>query len=79
MSVVVEPVHVGPTVVKGMNELVRDHPGHMGLLVDVVLTQNDLRTNANFINIKQSNSITAGAFFSGGGQHVGITPEYLHK
>lgn len=43
MSVVAEPVHMGPTVVKGMNELMCDHSGHMGLLVDVVLTQNDLR------------------------------------
>lgn len=43
VSVVVEPVHMGPTVVKGMNELMCDHSGHMGLLVDVILTQNDLR------------------------------------
>lgn len=43
MSEVVEPVHVGPAVVKGVNELVRDHAVHVGLLVDVVLTQDDLR------------------------------------
>lgn len=42
MSEVVEPVHVCPAVIEGMNELMCDHPGHMGLLVDVVLTQNDL-------------------------------------
>lgn len=45
MSEVVEPVHVGPAVVKGMNELMCDHSCHMGLLVDVVLTQDDLQTN----------------------------------
>lgn len=45
MSVVAEPVHMGPTVVEGMNELMCDHSGHMGLLVDVVLTQNDLQTH----------------------------------
>lgn len=43
MSEVVEPVHVGPTVVKGVNELMRDHSVHVGLLVDVVLTQDDLQ------------------------------------
>lgn len=42
MSVVVEPVHMGPAVVKGMNQLMRDHSGHVWLLVDVVLTQNYL-------------------------------------
>lgn len=43
VSEVVEPVHVSPTVVKGMNELMCDHSVHVGLLVDVVLTQNNLR------------------------------------
>lgn len=43
MSVVIKPVYMGPTVVEGMNELMCDHPVHMGLLVDVVLTQNNLR------------------------------------
>lgn len=50
MFEVVEPVHVGPTVVEGMNELMCDHPGHVGLLLDVVLTQDDLQTNANLVN-----------------------------
>lgn len=39
---VVEPVHVGAAVVKGVNELVSDHAVHVGLLVDVVLAQNNL-------------------------------------
>lgn len=47
MPEVVEPVHVGPTVVKGVNELMRDHSVHVGLLVDVVLTQDDLRARGN--------------------------------
>lgn len=42
MSEVIEPVHMGPAVVKGMYELMRDYSVHVGLLVDVVLTQNDL-------------------------------------
>lgn len=42
MPVVVEPVHVCPAVVKGMNELMSDHSGHVRLLVDVVLTQDNL-------------------------------------
>lgn len=46
MSEVVEPVYVGPTVVKGVDEFMCEHSVHMGLLVDVVLTQNDLETNA---------------------------------
>lgn len=58
MSEVVEPVHVGPTVVKGMDELVCDHSVHVGLLVDVVLTQDDLQTNANIINVEQSHYFT---------------------
>lgn len=52
MSEVVEPVHVGPAVIEGVNELVCDHSGHMGLLVDVILTQNDLQTNRNLINVE---------------------------
>lgn len=47
MSEVVEPVHMGPAVIEGMNELMCDHSGHMGLLVNVILTQNDLETNRN--------------------------------
>lgn len=47
MSVVVEPVYMGPTVVKGMNELVSDDSVHVGLLVNVVLAQNDLEAQAN--------------------------------
>lgn len=43
VSEVVEPVHVGPAVVEGVDELVCHHPVHVGLPVDVVLTQNDLR------------------------------------
>lgn len=42
MSVVVKPVHLCPTVVKGVNQLVSDHSSHVGLLVDVVLTQDNL-------------------------------------
>lgn len=42
MSVVVEPVHVCPTVVKGVNQLMSDHSGHVGLVVNVVLTQDNL-------------------------------------
>lgn len=42
MSVVVEPVHMRPAVVKGVNQLMSDHSGHVGLLVDVVLTQDNL-------------------------------------
>lgn len=42
MSEVIEPVHMGPAVVKGMYELMRDYSVHVRLLVDVVLTQNDL-------------------------------------
>lgn len=42
MSEAVEPVHMGPAVIKRMDELVGDNPVHMGLLVDVVLAQNDL-------------------------------------
>lgn len=42
MSEVVEPVHMGPTVVKGMNELMCDDSVHMGLLANVVLTQDNL-------------------------------------
>ncbi len=51
MSVVAEPVHVGPAVVKRMNELMCDHSGHMGLLVDVVLTQNNLQTTTTLITL----------------------------
>lgn len=47
MSVVVEPVDMGPTVVKGMNELMRDHSVHVGLLMNVVLAQDDLERQAN--------------------------------
>lgn len=43
MPEIVEPVHVGPTVVEGVNELVCDDPVHVGLLVNVVLTQDDLQ------------------------------------
>lgn len=46
VSEVAEPVHMGPAVVKGVDELMRDHSVHMGLLVDVVLTQNDLRRSS---------------------------------
>lgn len=45
MSKVVEPVHVGPAVVEGVDELVCDHSVHMSLLVDVVLTQNNLEAH----------------------------------
>lgn len=38
---------MGPTVVKGMNELMRDDSVHVGLLVNVVLTQDDLEAQAN--------------------------------
>lgn len=52
MSEVIEPVHMGPAVVKGMYELMRDYSVHVGLLVDVVLTQNDLgkKNNTNTVN-----------------------------
>lgn len=43
MSVVVEPVHMGPAVVEGVDQLMGHHPVHVGLLVDVVLAQNNLR------------------------------------
>lgn len=52
MSEVVEPVHMGPAVIEGVNELMCDHSGHMGLLVDVILTQNDLQTNGNLMNVE---------------------------
>lgn len=42
MSEVVEPVHVGPAVVERVDELMGDHSVHVSLLVDVVLTQNNL-------------------------------------
>lgn len=45
---------MGPTVVEGVNELMGDHPVHVGLLVDVVLTQNDLQTNASLVSVQQS-------------------------
>lgn len=47
MSEVIEPVHMGPAVVNGMYELMRDYSVHVGLLVDVVLTQNDLGEKKN--------------------------------
>ena len=53
MPQVVEPVHVGPAVVEGMDELVCDHPVHVGLLLDVVLTQNDLQTKKHLIILEQ--------------------------
>lgn len=46
MSVVVEPVDVGPTVVKGVNELMCDDSVHVRLLVNVVLTQDNLGAQA---------------------------------
>lgn len=54
MSEVVEPVHMGPAVIEGMNELMCDHSGHMGLLVNVILTQNNLETNRNLNVLKVS-------------------------
>lgn len=53
MSEVIEPVHMGPAVVKGMYELMRYYSVHVGLLVDVVLTQNDLgekKPNTNTVS-----------------------------
>lgn len=50
MSEVVEPVYVSPTVVKGVDELMRDYSGHVRLLVDVVLTQDNLEKKKNIIN-----------------------------
>lgn len=46
VSVVVEPVYVGPTVVKGVNELMCDDAVHVRLLVNVVLTQDNLEAQA---------------------------------
>lgn len=45
MSEVAEPVYVSATVVEGMDEFVCDDSVHVGLLVDVVLTQNNLETD----------------------------------
>lgn len=55
MSIVVKPVHVGPTVVKGMDELMCDHSSHVGLLADVVLTQNDLQIHVKEVTLRHLN------------------------
>lgn len=42
MLEVVEPVHMCSAVVKGVDKLVSNYTVHVGLLVDIVLTQNYL-------------------------------------
>lgn len=42
MSEVTEPIDSSPAVIKGVNQFMRDHSIHMSLLVNVVLTQNNL-------------------------------------
>lgn len=37
-----EPVDVSATVIERMNELVGDHPAHVGLTADIVLAQHNL-------------------------------------
>lgn len=39
---VVKPIHMRPAVVKGMDELMCNHSVHVGLLVNIILTQNNL-------------------------------------
>lgn len=42
MLEVVKPIHMRPAVVKGMDELMCNHSVHVGLLVNIILTQNNL-------------------------------------
>lgn len=41
MADVGEPVDVSATVVEGVDELVGDHPAHVGLAADVILAQDN--------------------------------------
>lgn len=49
VSEVIKPVHVGPAVVKGVDEFVCDHSVHVRLLLDVILAQNDLKTTTDIV------------------------------
>lgn len=43
MSDIGEPIDVSTTMIERVNELVGDHSVHMGLITDIILTQNNLR------------------------------------
>lgn len=42
MSDIGEPVDMSTAMIKRMNELVGDHPVHVGLTADIILAQNNL-------------------------------------
>lgn len=43
MSDIGEPIDVSTTMIERVNELVGDHSVHVGLITDIILTQNNLR------------------------------------
>lgn len=55
MSDIGEPVNMSATMIKGMNELVGDHSVHMGLILNIILAQNNLEgTNIREIGYFQN-------------------------